>query len=247
LGLGWPGARCVAHWPDGIGPYQSFVTAHLALDRVPPDWPRSGDLFAIHELTAETVKRLRGVFVDLFLTLAREDAAAGPTASEPRVARLIEEIGLALRGSSVVPAPPALVTKDYLGLIDRIDDHIAANFAEPIRLEDVAEALRVSRRTIHNVMRRVRGMTFQDYLRTLRLRCVRFSLRNDASIRLVKQAAIRYGFTHQSRFAKDYAERFGETPSETLARRTRPAEAESSEHSLSGSGNFTRRSTGYVQ
>lgn len=229
MGIGRPGARCVAHWPENIGSHQSFAIVRIAQDRVPSDWPRSGDLFSIRELSAAAVTRLRTFLADLFLTVARETPPVAPETTARRLTRLIEEIDLALRSSSMVPAPPALVTKGYLNLIDRIDDHISAHYAEPIRLEDVAEALRVSRRTIHNVMRRVRGSTFQDYLRTLRLRCVRFSLRHDESIRLVKQAAIRYGFAHQGRFAKDYADRFGETPSATLAHRTRPAETDADE------------------
>ncbi|NLH83393.1 MAG: hypothetical protein GX458_21520, partial [Phyllobacteriaceae bacterium] len=159
LGLGWPGTRCVAHWPEHVGADQSFVTAHLSLDRVPPDWPRAGELFSIHELSGPAMTRLRTVLTEIFLAMAREAPPSGPDASEHRLGRLVEAIGLALRGSSVLPAPPALVTKGYLSLIDRIDDHIVAHFAEPIRLEDVAEALRVSRRTIHNVMTRVRGQT----------------------------------------------------------------------------------------
>ncbi len=222
MGLGWPGTRCVAHWPEGDGAQQSFVTIHLSAERVPPEWPRCDELFSIHELSATSVTRLRAFLTEIFLTTAHErPPPAGPDASERRIAALIDEIGLALRGSSVVRAPPALVTKGYLSLIDRVDDDIAAHFAKRIRLEDVAEALRVSRRTIHNVMTRVRGLTFQDYLLTLRLRCVRFSLLHDQNVRLVKQSAMRYGFTHQGRFAQDYAERFGETPSETLARRER--------------------------
>jgi AraC family transcriptional regulator, ethanolamine operon transcriptional activator len=39
-----------------------------------------------------------------------------------------------------------------------------------------------------------------------------------AGVRLVKSVALAHGFWHLGNFARDYRERFGEAPSETLAR-----------------------------
>lgn len=219
LGVGSSSTRCVANWPIGPSETQAFFTFSVPADRVPPEWVSTDDLFRIYEATPLTIRAIRRLAIEALL------AAAGgaPDANEPAEAalgRLFDAITDALRRAQRLPPPPALGARGYLDVVDRIDGYLAANPTEPIRLEDMAATLKVSRRTIHNVMMRVRGLTLLSYVRLMRLRAVRRDLLYAPDVRLVKQAAMRNGFMHQGRFSKDYADLFGESPSATLERRS---------------------------
>jgi AraC-like DNA-binding protein len=61
----------------------------------------------------------------------------------------------------------------------------------------------------------------QRYLQIRRLTLARRILRDGGGPGLVKQVALDCGFWHFGRFALAYRGQFGETPSETLARRRR--------------------------
>ena len=240
LGVGGPGSRCVAHWPHSTAPGQSFVVVSIPVARTPIDWPRPTDRFLIHDVAEAAMARLRRRVVEILL------AAAGLGEGEPSPElrkdwseALIDDIDAALHAASILPEPTALSAKGYLETIEAIDEILGGDLGDPVLLDRVARDLGMSRRTIHNVMLRVRGVTLQSYLRIQRLRCVRRALLLDRDIHLVKQAAMRYGFLHLGRFAVDYTRHFGEAPSATLARRGREAEREAAagRETLSGSGN----------
>src|SRR6476660_2454482 len=75
----------------------------------------------------------------------------------------------------------------------------------------------MSVRTLHAAFQQELGMSAMAYLRRLRLNQVRTELlRAD---RRVTEVAMRWGFSHPSRFAHQYRDRFGELPSETLSRK----------------------------
>lgn len=77
----------------------------------------------------------------------------------------------------------------------------------------------VSVRTLHAAFADRLGVPPMAYVRSVRLARVRAELlAGDPDSRRVTDVATRWGFFHQSRFAQQYRERFGELPSETLAR-----------------------------
>lgn len=77
----------------------------------------------------------------------------------------------------------------------------------------------VSVRTLHAAFADRLGVPPMAYVRTVRLAKVRAELlAGDPDALRVTDVATRWGFFHQSRFAQQYRERFGELPSETLAR-----------------------------
>ncbi|MCE1236393.1 MAG: helix-turn-helix domain-containing protein [Hyphomicrobiales bacterium] len=215
--IGPAGSRCIAHWPSDRVVSQSFVALGLPVDAAPAEWRATGDLCTLYETTTTAIRDLRLLAAKAFLSAA---GLATPEQVEAEIRRIVEATTTALRRGRVVPAPSALGARGYLDLVDRIDAYLAANPSEPVRLEDVAAALKVSRRTIHNVMIRVRGLTLLAYVRLIRLRAVRLDLLRSPDVRLVKQAAMRNGFLHQGRFSKDYTDLFGESPSATLERRS---------------------------
>jgi AraC-like DNA-binding protein len=93
---------------------------------------------------------------------------------------------------------------------------IAENLTETLTLDDLARSAGCSGRTLNSAFREHLDATPMTYLRNLRLERVRDELlAGDDPIGTV---AYRWGFTHLGRFAGAYAHRFGELPSETVAR-----------------------------
>jgi AraC-like DNA-binding protein len=88
---------------------------------------------------------------------------------------------------------------------------------EPISLRDVADHTGISVRTLNQVFRDFRRTSPIAELRDLRLERVRDQLIAARPGTRVSDVAKQWGFRHLGRFAACYRERFGESPSETLA------------------------------
>ena len=114
---------------------------------------------------------------------------------------------------------PSAPIKGYYELTRRIDAFLDAHQAEKIVVEDVAAALSVSPRTIHNAMLAISGRSLYRYLRERRLWSARAMLMKQEG--LIKQVALANGFAHFGRFTQQYTEMFGEQPSATRKRSRR--------------------------
>jgi AraC family ethanolamine operon transcriptional activator len=102
-------------------------------------------------------------------------------------------------------------------LVARAKDYMRAHVDEPLTVEDLCRALRVSRRTLQYGFQDVLQISPAGYLRALRLNGARRALRGaDPDRDCVHDIAARWGFWHLSRFADDYRRMFGELPSQTL-------------------------------
>jgi AraC-like DNA-binding protein len=99
------------------------------------------------------------------------------------------------------------------------EDYIRANAAMPLSVGDLASIAGVSARTLQYSFRRHRGMSPMEFLREIRLECVRSELLSAVEPATITQAAARWGFSHFGRFAAEYRRRYGEAPSATLHRR----------------------------
>ncbi|WP_433566653.1 AraC family transcriptional regulator [Nocardia sp. CA-151230] len=96
-------------------------------------------------------------------------------------------------------------------------DLIEAHAHEPLTIDDIAEAIGVSTRTLQDGFRRYYDTTPMAYLRDVRLRRVRTDLlQADSTTATVTDIAIRWGFLHPGRFSILYRDRYGESPSQTL-------------------------------
>lgn len=90
------------------------------------------------------------------------------------------------------------------------------HMADELSVKDIAEAAGVSIRTLQNGFADHYFMSPKQMLTTMRLDKARELLKarkGPASVRAVCKAV---GFGHAGRFSKEYADRFGESPSETL-------------------------------
>ena len=100
-------------------------------------------------------------------------------------------------------------------------DFIHAHARDELCIEDIEAAAGVGRSTLFDAFRQHAGLAPMAYLKNFRLEQVRRQLLEDRSGHNVSAIAIDWGFTHLGRFSADYRKRFGEAPSQTVARRQR--------------------------
>ncbi len=106
-----------------------------------------------------------------------------------------------------------------LGRLAPVIRHIEDHADSELTPESLARIACVSVRTLHAAFAEQLGETPMAYVRRIRLGRVRSDLLHaDAQRIRVTDVAMRWGFFHQSRFAQQYREQFGELPSVTLHR-----------------------------
>lgn len=116
--------------------------------------------------------------------------------------------------SAALAAPAEPVRHGRLG---PVLDYMENNADEPLTPRELARVGCMSVRTLHASFQQSLGESPMSYLRRIRLDHVRAELlRGDPTLTRVTDVALRWGFLHQSRFAQQYRERFGELPRETL-------------------------------
>lgn len=89
--------------------------------------------------------------------------------------------------------------------------YMDAHAREPITIDDVAAAVRISTRGLQAAFSRATGTTPSDYLRAIRLSGAHDELMAGAP-GTVAEVARRWGFNHPSRFAAYYRARYGRSP-----------------------------------
>lgn len=96
----------------------------------------------------------------------------------------------------------------------RAEEFMRSRLETAVSLEEVADAAGVSRRTLALLFRRYRELSPMEVLRNMRLDAAHEQLaRHDGAS--VTQIAFNCGFSHLSRFAACYRERFGQLPRDT--------------------------------
>lgn len=100
-------------------------------------------------------------------------------------------------------------------------DFIHAHARDELCIEDIEAAAGVGRSTLFDAFRQHVGLAPMAYLKNFRLEQVRRQLLEDRSGHNVSAIAVDWGFSHLGRFSADYRKRFGEAPSQTVARRQR--------------------------
>ncbi len=101
--------------------------------------------------------------------------------------------------------------------VRRAVDFMAAHLSEPLTASEIVAASGASMRTLYGGFAQRIGVPPMEWLRQRRLDAARRELtagRPDETS--VTEVATRFGFLHLGRFAAQYRERFGESPSETL-------------------------------
>lgn len=180
-------------------------------------WPGTTSTFRIYETTAASLNRLRDVVREV-LAVATEpvEAAAMPLQAAAMRESLLGAVDQVFE--NLVPARWILRPNDERNfkIFQDIRALLSDDLSQPIYSEEIARKLGFSVRTMHDVVRRYRGMSLHRYLRVHRLWLVRRQLL--AGAESVKTVALAFGFWHLSDFSRSYRDQFGETPSETLER-----------------------------
>lgn len=185
------------------------------------NWPRAG--------TERAVRRLS----DLLLAICAdadvpergsgERKAAGQGYLAPGVASQTRKMVVALVRQIFERAPQPAAETLYSALVRRAQSFVHLYFRQPIGPRDIAAAVKVSDRVLQKTFAMELGLSPTAYLRRVRLAKARIELsdRIDRATS-VTDVAFACGFTHLSKFARDYRRRYGERPSETLRRGKAP-------------------------
>jgi len=101
----------------------------------------------------------------------------------------------------------------------RAQEFLEEHYWDSVHMEDLCRTAGVGIRTLQRCFREYFDLTITDYLKTLRLNAAwRDLAAADPSQTSVTTIALEHGFGHLGRFSVEFRDRFGESPSETLAR-----------------------------
>ena len=104
--------------------------------------------------------------------------------------------------------------------LHKVEEFILAHWNEALTIEDIANSISVSARSIFHGFRRRRGQSPMQFIKEVRLKHAKQMLSDGASQASVTEVAFACGFGNLGHFAKDYFRAFGERPSDT-ARKSR--------------------------
>ena len=105
--------------------------------------------------------------------------------------------------------------------VRRAAEFIEAHAERPITMAELTQVTRVSARSLQAGFLKHRGCSPLEFMRARRLERSRMRLLTDDTSS-VTEVAHDVGFTHLGRFSLEYKARFGESPTQTLARRWTP-------------------------
>ncbi|MBR0735480.1 AraC family transcriptional regulator [Bradyrhizobium liaoningense] len=180
-------------------------------------WPPTLTSFKIFEISAAGLHRLRSVVREVMSEASKPiEASELSLKSAAMKESLLGAVDDAFE--SVVSARWTLHSNDgrNFKIFQDINTLISEDLSQPMYSDEIARKLGLSVRTMHDVVRRYRGMSLHRYLRLRRLWLVRRRLLAGADS--VKGVALAFGFWHLSDFSRSYRDQFGEAPSQTLDR-----------------------------
>jgi transcriptional regulator GlxA family with amidase domain len=102
--------------------------------------------------------------------------------------------------------------------VRRAEEYIEAHWDQSITINSLAEVAGTSTRTLFHAFKLSRGRSPMAAVKYVRLVRARQMLENPNLLRSVSGVAFACGFGNLGHFARDYALRFGESPSKTLGR-----------------------------
>lgn len=100
-------------------------------------------------------------------------------------------------------------------------DWLKLNFAQPLRVEDLATRVQMSVATFHHHFRQLTAMSPLQYQKWLRLNEAKRLMLNEQSD--VASAAFKVGYESPSQFSREYSRLFGLPPKRDIGQARRPA------------------------
>jgi len=180
-------------------------------------WPRAMVNFQIFETSLAAQQRLRELVVQVLTVAPRLADSISPAEASAAIRESLLA-GVDAVFADVIPVRWTSYANSarHFKIFRDIEGVLSSNLGKPIYSEELARQVGVSVRSVHDAVLRYRGMSLHRYLRLRRLWLVRKQLL--AGTHSIKACALAFGFWHLGDFSASYRLRFGETPSETLAR-----------------------------
>jgi AraC-like DNA-binding protein len=100
--------------------------------------------------------------------------------------------------------------------VKRAEEYMVAHCREEVSIDHLVRVSGVSARTLYKGFRTFRGVSPMKFLKTTRLAAVNKALKAADPSDCVTRIAMDVGFRQLGRFAVEYRQHFGESPSETL-------------------------------
>lgn len=195
----------------------AFVNFESIDDRGWPGEPDRAHFIATEPARFETLQAVTGaIFV---LASSSPDVFLQPLMIESAEESLLRAVDHAMQA-----ALPAIDGKrsnltNYLALVRRFDEFLAANAGRTLYSAEMARQLGVSVRTLHNAVVAIRGMSMHHYTRLRRLWNVHQQLVQGSPLETIRAIALVNGFWHMGEFISLYRDLFGETPQQTVSAR----------------------------
>ena len=115
-----------------------------------------------------------------------------------------------------LPSPARTGRAPAAGFVRRAEVYMQEHADQALQLADIAQAVEVPVRTLLDAFKRFRDHSPMQYLRDVRLDRAREQLLARKDGTRIAMVAMDCAFTHLGRFAQQYQQRFGESPSTTL-------------------------------
>jgi AraC family ethanolamine operon transcriptional activator len=204
-------ATCTVHEPEGR------LVAIFSLRKEALNLDGLDDSHLLLELPAE-----RLVGFQLLIRRLLEGAAHQPNEMQVPATRaaterlLLAELKWAMRAGKMASRDNQISRNSHQAIVNEIDRLLWLNPGRRMDAGTLAEDVGVSKRTLHNAMQGICGLSMAHYLRLKRLWMVRDQLRRGGPGLTVKASALAHGIHHMGEFSSLYKETFGEMPSKTL-------------------------------
>jgi AraC family transcriptional regulator, ethanolamine operon transcriptional activator len=181
-------------------------------------WPLIEDSAQLIRAHPGPFRALQAVTRDILL-FAANNHEQFPGAAAAMEESILEAIDNIFSAGEWALTPWRTNLSGYVALVRRLDEFLAQNAENAVYSSDVARALGVSVRTVHNAVVAIRGMSLHRYCRLRRLWNVRRQLILGSDAVRIKVVASVNGFWHMGEFGRHYRAAFGETPQQTQRRR----------------------------
>jgi AraC-like DNA-binding protein len=174
-----------------------------------PDLPLTLDLTRGHG------RMFRALLMDIVEELDRPDSTL---LSQERA---LDHLTRSLAALLVTPVAESFDRK--ASPIESVLAYMARHLEQPMTVEELAQVGGMNKRSLQRAFQSRFDMSPLEFVRRRRLEQAHSLLTGGTPGMTVTTAALRVGFGHMGRFARDYHAQYGEKPSETLAR-MRPAD-----------------------
>lgn len=199
-----PGGRLVMQLDNALIRASLREATGLEPSEALPDLPPTLDLTTGHG----------HLFRALLMDLVEELERSGPMLLSQE--KVLDHLTRSLGALLVVPVVDMFDRKATP--IENVLSYLLRHLDQPMTIEELAEAGGMNKRSLQRAFQVRFEMSPMEFVRRRRLEEARAMLASGASGMTVTAVALRVGFGHMGRFARDYHSHFGEKPSETLGR-----------------------------